>query len=180
MPDLDGTYDGYVVDRFDPRGLGRVRASLPGVLKETGWLIPEDAASGDGKGEFNPPDIGAAVNAWFVMGHPDNGRYRKGHWGIKDDGSTEVPSGAVVTAAGDHKIYDDGILRVERDDRSGTAGLRFKHADGTTFAEYDAATRRVRFYAASAVELETLGEISMDAARVTINGRVVADSGEPI
>jgi len=180
MPELDKTSDGYVTDRIDPKGVGRVRANLPGKMDETAWLFPEDAALGDGKGEFNPPDVGAEVNVWFVAGNPENGRYRKGHWGIKDDGSTEVPEGAVVTANGDQKVYEDGIIRVERDNRSGTAGIRFKHADGTTFAEYDAVTRRLKFNAASGIELETLGEFSVDAGRATINGRVVADSQEPI
>lgn len=181
MPELDRHADGYVIDRLDPKGIGRIRARLPGVMDETGWLFPEDAADGDGKGEFNPPDVGTEINAWFVAGNPDNGRYRKGHWTINDDGTTKVPSGAVVTADGDNKVYDDGILRVERDDRPGTAGIRFKHSeDGTTFAEYDAVTRRLKFSADSAIEIETLGEVSISGGRVTINDRVVADNQDPI
>lgn len=178
MADLTkGPFDGYVVDRNDPKGLARVRASLPGTEDEkTGWLFPDDRALGDKKGEFNPPDKGAEVNVVFIEGNPNNGRYRLGHWG-----EGEIPSGAVASDDGDHKVFDDGVLRVERDERSASKGYRLKHSPtDTLLMELDANTLRMKVVAPTSLNLEAVGEVRITGGAVSINGRPVLKSGEPI
>lgn len=177
MPDLTkGPFEGHVAEREDPLELHRVRAIIPGVIDgKTSWLIPIGAANGPGKGEANTPDLHAEVYVVFLAGNPDNGRYWPGHWG-----KGEVPSGAVTAASGDHKIYDDGVIRVERDERASTKGIRIKHADGTTLIEYDANTRRVRLYQPTSLDLKVDGELKIEAPVITINDRPVLPTGDPI
>ena len=179
MPEI-GPHDGYVIDRMDPKGVGRVKAILPGVVDApTGWLVPLGASKGDGKGDFNPPDLNAEVCVFFLRGNPENGRYITGHWGLKD-GGTEVPENAVVTSAGDNKVFDDGVFHVERDTRVGSMGFRVSHSDGTTVMEYDATTRRLKIHATSAIEIEATAEVKISGAQVTINNRVVMPTPDPI
>lgn len=178
MPVDEGPYDGYVYDSNDPKGLMRVRAVLPGTDEgdqPTSWLLPKDKALGPGKGEASAPDKGAEVSVEFVSGNPENGRYSLGHWG-----EGEVPTGASVADAGDHKVYDDGVIRVERDERAATKGFRVKHADGATLLEYDANTRRFRVFPQTSLDLKVEGELKIEAPAVTINGRIVLPYGDPI
>lgn len=178
-----GPYDGYVFDRNDPKGLARVRAILPGVFTDserrdipTPWLFPKDQATGEKRGDFNPPDKDAEVNVHFINGSPENGRYSLGHWA---EGQT--PVGAVASSDGDNKVYDDGILRVERDNREASKGYRFTHVPTSTLLiEFDANTMRLKVVAPTSLDLEAIGEVSVTAAAVTINGRLVEKSGEPI
>ena len=174
----DNPYDGYVYDRNDPKGLMRIRAVLPGIDEgdePTGWILPEDSALGPGKGDANVPDKDAEILVEFINGNPENGRYRRGHWG-----EGEVPSEASVSDDGDHKVFDDGVIRVERDERSSTKGIRVKHADGTILLEYDANTRRMRLAIPTSLDLKVEGELKIEAPAITINDRIVMPKGDPI
>lgn len=172
-----GPFDGYVSDRNDPKDDGRIRAVLPGVVDDkTGWLWPDGVATGENQGEFNPPKVGALVNVIFIEGNPNNGRYKPGHWP-----QGKKPMGATVTADdGDNKVFDDGVIKVERDERGASKGFRVTHVNGDTILEYDASTGRIRLYSPTSVDIKSLGEINLEAAAVTINSRPVLKSGEPI
>jgi len=171
---------GYVSSRIDPKGLGRIRAQIPGFLDgESSWLWPFGVATGIGTGDFNPPDVNTPVAVFFFNDNLDNGGYLLGYWG-SPGGVKEIPDGASVSENGDVKIYDDGILRIERDSTPGTKGIRIKHSDGTTLLEYDANTRRMKLFASTSVELAATGEMKITGGAVTVNGRRVLSSGDPI
>lgn len=178
MPLNEPPYEGYVYDRNDPKGLMRVRVVLPGLDEDdqpTGWLLPRNAALGPGKGNASVPHKGAEVSVEFVNGNPEQGRYTWAHWG-----EGEVPSDAVVSDDGDNQVYDDGVLRVERDERSSSKGIRVKHSDGTILLEYDANTRRMRLALPTSLDLKVDGELKIEAPTITINERVVMPKGDPI
>jgi hypothetical protein len=176
MPIDPGPHDGYVAEREDPLGIGRVRATLPGVVNDvTSWLFPLGAAKGEGKGNIAPPDLNAEVTVWFLRGNPDNGRYVEGHWARGN-----APVGAVVSNAGDNMVYFDGVIKVERDERAATKGFRVSHADGSVVLEYDAGTRRMRVYSPTSLDLKADGEIKIEAPAISINERPVLKTEDPI
>ena len=173
-------YEGIVVKRDDPLGIGRVRVQIPGEVEpESGWVLPVGAWFGgaDKRGAIAPPPMGALVLVFFVGGDPENPRYLAGSWG-----EGEAPTGHEVTADGDAKIIQGERVRVELDDRGPTAGLRV--TDRATGAgvvlEVDLVTRQVLISGVLGVSLSSAGAVRIDGATVTINGRPVAASGQPI
>ncbi|MEO1337603.1 MAG: phage baseplate assembly protein V, partial [Myxococcota bacterium] len=78
-----GLHIGYVTERDDPAGLGRVRVCVPGVLEpQSAWAWPLGTSGGGAKdhGFFAVPVIGAEVGVFFNQGDVDAPFYVCGHW----------------------------------------------------------------------------------------------------
>jgi hypothetical protein len=95
-------YDAFVVDNEDPKGIGRVRARIPGLSERTPWALPVGTFGGKTRrGLYSVPPLGASVAVFFNQGDPQAPRYLGGYWGsavegAADDGSTgaETPERA--------------------------------------------------------------------------------------
>lgn len=173
-------YEGVITKRDDPLGIGRVRVRIPGEVEpESGWLLPFGSWFGgsSGKGAIAAPPMGASVLVWFVGCDPENGRYAPSGWG-----EGEAPEGYKVTDDGDLKVLAGERVRVELDDRGPTAGVRVvdKATGADVVLELDLATRQVAIRATLGVVVQSAGAVRIDGATVTINGRPVAASGQPI
>jgi hypothetical protein len=175
-------YEGQVIARNDPDGLGRVRVTIPGELDESGWVFPIGFPGAGAKqhGAVVAPPLGAEVLVFFVGGDVDQPRYIAGHYG--DD---EVPIGTVVEApgGGDNLVWEDDKVRIEIDSRPASCAVRIKDraSDGLgVFVDVDLAARAVGISGALSVRVVSSGTVEIQGGSVTIQGRLVAPSGPPI
>ena len=109
-------YVGYVTDRRDPEGLGRVRVCVPGVLEPfSAWAWPLGTSGGGMKdhGFFAVPEEGAEVAIFFNQGDVDAPYYLSAHWG-KPDGESEVPEEAQKDPP-DNRVIATPTFRIELD-----------------------------------------------------------------
>lgn len=96
---LDATYEGQVVNRDDPEGLGRIKVVVPGILEpESDWIRPMATFGGSKqRGIFAVPKIdpegGATVEVVFLHGDSRYPRYMAGPWG-RPGGVSDVPAQA--------------------------------------------------------------------------------------
>jgi uncharacterized protein involved in type VI secretion and phage assembly len=72
MDRFPGRYAGTVVDNEDPKGLCRVKVTVPEVLGDqtTGWCLPSMPFAGDGVGLAVVPPAGALVFVEWPAGDP--------------------------------------------------------------------------------------------------------------
>jgi uncharacterized protein involved in type VI secretion and phage assembly len=117
-----GRYRAQVVDVDDPKGLGRVRVTVPEVLGkvETGWALPAFAASGDGSGIYAVPPVGAGVWVEFEAGDPSLPVWAGGWFAEGDVPGDATPNKLVIKTPAGHTItLDDGSGTVEIADSGG-------------------------------------------------------------
>jgi hypothetical protein len=123
-----GLYPGVVVDRRDPRGIGRVRVRIPGIVERSGWALPKGGGI-NRRGHFDVPELNADVFVQFLMGDMDRPVYEAGPWGVPDAGR-EVPErvrDAPVEDAPDIRAYETKEWAIVFDDRTGKDELLLKH-----------------------------------------------------
>ncbi|HLL64846.1 MAG TPA: phage baseplate assembly protein V [Micromonosporaceae bacterium] len=72
MDRFPGRYVGTVVDNDDPKGLCRLKATVPEVLgaETSGWCLPSLPFAGDGVGLAMVPPAGAVVFVEWPAGDP--------------------------------------------------------------------------------------------------------------
>ena len=182
---LDGLHVGEVVDREDPEGLGRVRVRIPGLVEPaSAWAWPLGTVGGgsDRRGFFSVPEKGAEVGVLFHQGDVDHPHYLCGHWG-KPDGQAEVPEPARGLSKADAPRVR--ALETERfllwfDDREGKEALVVKDKKSGDQIEFDGKGMGITVKATSALMLKADGMVSIDAAVVQINGRLVMPGTKPI
>lgn len=142
-------YAGQVVDREDPKLLGRVRVKIPGLVDQSGWAFPAGAPGAGSKqrGLFAVPEKDADVYVMFLMGDPDRPIYFAGHWGtgeaptrIGTKTKSTAPKVRVLETEKFEFIIDDDSnkLIIRRKDGSGEILLGADDASqpfvkGTTF-----------------------------------------------
>lgn len=125
-------YEGVVIDRVDPEGLGRVRARVPGLMDASAWAWPRGGTGGgtDRRGHFDVPELGAEVYIQFVMGDPDRPTYESGHWGRPTNQDREVPErvkDATVAETPNVRAYETRYWAVLYDDRNDSQELVLLH-----------------------------------------------------
>ncbi len=172
-------YEGVVVARLDPLGLGRCKLTIPGEIVETDWALPfgMPASGGAGHGAVIVPPIGADVLVLFPGGDRENPRWISSNFGIG-----EPPAGTAVTVDGDNIVWQDNRIKIEIDSRAATAGVRVtdKATGQAVKLDLDIANRAASITSDLSVLIESLGTVTITGGTVVINGRVVAPSGPPI
>jgi uncharacterized protein involved in type VI secretion and phage assembly len=182
---VDGLQVGEVVDREDPEGLGRVRVRIPGLVEPaSAWAWPLGTVGGgsDRRGFFSVPEKGAEVGVLFHQGDVDHPHYLCGPWG-KPDGQAEVPEPARGLSKADaprvRALETDRFL-LYFDDREGKEALVVKDKTSGDQIEFDGKGMGITVKATSALMLKADGMVSIDAAVVQINGRLVMPGTKPI
>ena len=182
---LDGLHVGEVVDREDPEGLGRVRVRIPGLVEPaSAWAWPLGTLGGgsDRRGFFSVPEKGAEVGVLFHQGDVDHPHYLCGHWG-KPDGQAEVPEPARGLSKADAprvRAFETERFLLYFDDREGKEALVVKDKLSGDQIEFDGKGMGITVKATSALMLRADGMVSIDAAVVQINGRLVMPGTKPI
>ena len=178
-----GLHIGYVTRRDDPAGLGRVRVCVPGLLEpESAWCFPLGGAGGGSKdtGFFAVPEEGAEVGIFFPQGNVHASPYYiAAHWG-KPGGDSEVPEEAQISPP-DNRVLATPNFRVELNESEGQKKLKLTNRKTGDLLVLDAETNMVSIEATTALHINALGSIRIQALEVLINGRVVAPTpGKPI
>jgi hypothetical protein len=171
-PKILGLQIGVVVARDDPRGLGRVRMRIPGLVEPASpWALPMGLPGGGSvdRGIWWVPELGAEVAVLFKGGDPDVPFYIPANWGAPG-GQSEVPD----ASAGGHpdvRVMAFGAYDLVVDSRPGSKGFKVvDRADGENLLEFDGVTRTLGISATTAVKIESTGQISIDGLVVTIKG----------
>lgn len=178
---LQGLFIGSVTDRNDPEGLGRVRFCIPGLIEPSGpWAFPLGTSGGGSKdtGLFAVPELGAEVGILFNQGDPDAAYYMTAQWG-KPGGVSEVPKEAQVTPP-DNRVFATPNFRIELDESKGSRKLQLINKLTGDSLLFDAEDNTVTLQGTTAITIKALGAISIEAAVVTIAGRVVRPTADPI
>lgn len=92
---IHGMYIGRVIDVDDPKGIGRVRVRIPGLVEKSAWARPLGTLIGftPQRGGFFVPNLDAAVAVWFHHGDIDSPYYLAGAPGSAVPGTgEEVPA----------------------------------------------------------------------------------------
>lgn len=184
---LLGLYVGEVVTNEDPRGLGRVRVRIPGLVEPaSAWAWPLGMPGGGqrDRGFFFPPERGAEVGVFFKEGHVDLPYYLPANWGAPG-GSSEVPEPAKsVTPVADVpkvKVLETGNWRITLDDRPGEKSVAVIENKTTgDRLEFDGNTAGILIEGKAAVSIKAIGVVSIEGLQVVINGRPVAPGSGPI
>ena len=182
---VDGLHVGEVVDREDPEGLGRVRVRIPGLIEPaSAWAWPLGTLGGgsDRRGFFSVPEKGAEVGVLFHQGDVDHPHYLCGHWG-KPDGQVEVPEPARGLSKADAprvRAFETERFLLSFDDREGKEAFVVKDKTSGDQIEFDGKGMGITVKATSALMLKADGMVSIDAAVVQINGRLVMPGTKPI
>ena len=182
---LPGLYLGEVVDRQDPESLGRVRVRIPGLVEPaSAWAWPLATLGGgsDRRGFFSVPEKGAEVGMLFHQGDVDHPHYLCGHWG-KPESEAEVPAparGLSKEEAPQVRAFETGRFLLLFDDREGKEALVVKDKKSGDQVELDGKGMGITVKATSALVLKADGMVTIDAAVVQINGRLVMPGTKPI
>ncbi len=184
-PRYTALYIGEVVEHEDPEGLGRVRVRIPGLIEPaSAWAFPLGTVGGgsDRRGLFAVPEKGAEVGVLFHQGDVDHPFYLCGHWG-KPNGEAEVPEparGLPKEEAPQVRAFETGRFLLAFDDRSGKEALVIKDKKSGDQVEFDGTGMGITIKATSALLLKADGLVSIEAASVQINGRLVLPVPKPI
>ncbi len=178
---LPGMYVGYVTDRKDPEGLGRVRVCIPGVLEpNSAWAWPLGTCGGGMKdrGFFAVPEEGAEVAVFFNQGDVDAPYYLSAQWG-KPGGESEVPEEAQKDPP-DNRVLATPTFRIELDESEGEKKLKLTNRKTGDYLVFDAEENTITLEGTTAITIRAVGAISLEAAQITIGGRAVRPIADPI
>jgi uncharacterized protein involved in type VI secretion and phage assembly len=181
-PDLPlyGPQPGTVLDRADPRQLGRVRVTIPGLVEQgTGWALPMGTVGGgeQNRGFFAVPEEGAEVVVFFRGGNVDQPYYICSNWGAPG-GSSDVPESARdkgVDVTPNIRVFETDKFEMVFDDNE-QGEFRVKHKTTEAEISIDGTTGAISIKALGNLSLEATGQVSIEGLVVSING-VAAGSG---
>ncbi len=173
-------YFGEVKVRNDPKGIGRVKVRIPGLISQTGFAFPagQEYGGAAGQGSIAPPPLGATVLVGFAGANPDRPFYFAGPWRIGG-----APAGHEVTADGDNKVFADERIVIERDARVGKSGYRItdRATGGARLTlELDIESQQVQIIGNVGVLIKSSGAIRIEGATITLGNRVVLPTGKEI
>lgn len=193
-----GLYEGVVTDNVDPLKLGRVRIRIPGILDDpdSDWAFPMGMPGGgvSQRGFFDVPAIGSEVYVMFLGGDPDKPRFWTGHWGVRNDTGSEVPTQARDALdenpadADAIKVYETNSYVLVFDEREGQERFFVKRkrdiegvddedliGGNALMIELDATNGTCAISAPGGIFLRSLGLIDLDATVIQIAGRKVTN-----
>jgi uncharacterized protein involved in type VI secretion and phage assembly len=124
------------------------------------------------------PEQGAEVALFFNRGDVDSPYYLSAHWG-RPGGVSEVPAEAQKSPP-DNRVLATPTFRIELDESQGARKLRLTNRKTGDHLVLDAEENTVTLQATTAVTIKAVGAVSIEAALVTIAGRLVRPVDAPI
>lgn len=171
-------YRGVVTNNADPLKVGRVKARVPGLCEpETGWALPMRKAH-----DYDVPDVGAEVCVWFHQGDVDQPQYLPAN-AHAPAGVSELNERITSKSAEDaHKVK---LIETDRwlvilDDSADTPAMILRDKVSGDGIDYNGTTRVMAIQGTAALNITSTGRVTIDALGVSIMGREVLPTGEPI
>jgi len=202
---IAGLYLGYVLDNLDPRGLGRVRVSIPALAEDgTGWAMPMGTMGGgrDRRGFWAVPENGSEVAVMFVQGDATVPVYWSGHWGIPDreegdpetylEGGNELPDTVKDAPIKDRpkiRVMEYDNFAIVIDDRGGQNAVVMTikakgdavGADGSILDPADRAQTFIEIDKSSAtITVHTEDRLLLEAASIRMNAAEITLNGRRV
>lgn len=182
-PRFVAMYRGVVTRVDDPKGIGRVKVRVPGLLEpESAWALPMGVGNGPGRGVWFIPNVGSEVAVFLHQGDPDQPHYLAGNW-TAPRGVPAVPSPVAGRSVQDKpkvRCIETDRWVIVLDDNATTATLALVDKTSGDAIEYNGLTRQLTIRATVGITIESVGAIDIRGLAVTIQGRPVATSSEPI
>jgi len=177
---FDQPYEGFVVERDDPKNMGRVRVRIPGTWDPHGPWCPVVGSTygGTSRGWSGIPPEGALVLVFFVGNNLSKPRVVGGSFG-----AGELPEGTAYTRDGDAKVFQDERVRVMVDSRPNTTALRVTDlaTNGVVLdVDLDIASGQVGVSTTLGILLKTVGAFRVQAGSIVLGDRLVLKGGKPI
>lgn len=174
------SYPGKVVDNEDPRGLHRIRASIPGLIEKTAWAFPRTMGGGSPqRGGHVVPAVDGDVIIDFLGGDVESPVYTGGWWGEPTDGS-EMPTLAKDNKANAHKIQvlQIGQYQITVDERGGEGKgkLTIEDTINGDGIHMDGEKGAMEIRASSVLILKADGLVDIVGGQVQLNGRIIRPS----
>lgn len=167
-----GKYRGFVSDNQDPDNLGRLKATVPGLLgtETCGWALPCVPYGGDvEQGLFAIPEVGAGVWIEFEGGDLSYPIWVGTWWSSNEVPESATPDKKVVkTKSGNKIVLDDtsGSELIEISDASGSNTVKLS-SDAIEITR-DSNTVKID---GSAIEISRGGKsLKITDTSVTVNG----------
>jgi hypothetical protein len=173
-PRLFGMFVGYVVNREDPKRLGRVQVCIPGFIEpHSAWSWPLGTCGGGSKnrGFFAVPELNAEVCIFFNQGKISAPYYITTNWGMPD-GQSEVPEEAQKSPPNNRVIATE-TFRIEMDESENDHKLRLLNKRTQDQIILDADQNSIVIKGTTAIVIQAVGAITLDAAQISIKGRAV-------
>lgn len=152
-----GKYAGTVSNVDDPENMGRIRATVPRVLKgeETRWALPCSPYAGPDAGLFTVPPVGAGVWIEFEEGHVDRPIWT-GCWWPRGDAPEpeEGQKGRQATKT----LKSDNGLNVALDDDS----------EAIVISDSGGQNKMTVFSRQGQIEIEASGKIQINAGQIDL------------
>jgi hypothetical protein len=183
-PRFLGVYGGVVTRNDDPKKIGRIQFTIPGMVEpHSGWALPFTiGGGGEEHGIHFVPKVDSEVACWFHMGDPDEPRYLGGNPRARGgvSGLNERVRNKSAEDVPKVKLIESERWLIVLDDTDTTPALLLVDKVLNDGFEYNGLTRQMTINATAGIEVRSTGPISIDGLTVTINGRPVLASSEPI
>ena len=196
-PRYTAMYVGTVTRNDDPKKLGRVKVTVPGLLEpESDWALPLGTHGGTkSRGSYAPPDKGAEVAVFFNQGDVDRPFYLSAHWGEPggkpetpgpvggykgandpEDPNAFTPADAVLVKT----VFEGSRYVIWVDERAGKERLVLRDKKLDDEVEMDGVKGGISIRATSGIYLKSDGALVIDTLSCVINGRTVLPSATPL
>lgn len=183
-PRFVALYRGVVTAINDPLKIGRVKVRVPGLLEpDSGWALPLNVGGGaEALGFYFVPEVGAEVAVWFHQGDVDELHYIPGCFRApgRSSGLNERITAKSPEDAPKVKVIETDRFLVVLDDSEDTPAMILRDKVSGDGVELNALTRQMTITATSSISITSVGTVAIEGVNVTINGRPVAPSPEPI
>lgn len=121
MSQRNSVYPATVLQARDPRGLGRLRVSVPAFEQEV-WARHATLLTGERRGTWFTPDAGDEVLVAFEGGDARKPVVVGALWNTSDRPPESNPERTILrTKRGATIVFDDGAGTLEVEDSNGTA-----------------------------------------------------------
>jgi len=167
MSTINGVVIGLVTDVNDPLKQGRIRVNFPWLADEhqTDWIRIATAMAGDGRGTFFMPELQDEALVAFEHGNVRMPYVIGFLWNGKDSPPGQDVRDRRITSKNGHSIRF--LDATPSNGSKGAIVIEDAHGNRITMSN-------------GKITIDSVGVLELKARTVTLNGRVLVPSGNPV